>query len=378
MQFDGSATFIGLPSPTAPRQGHGASPCQGLYHVPAGVRPKVAMIATHYNVDFMEHYLAPYAVARGYGFLGWNTRYRGAEDMFLLEHALIDIGVGVRWLREAAGVERVVLVGNSGGGSLMAAYQGEATAPTMAAGSDLVRLNAAGQEALAGLPRGDAFVALNAHGGRPEVMTAWMDASVIDETDPVPTDESLNPFNPDNGPPYSTVFAARYRQAQTARNHRIPAWVKGELARLRAAGAPDRIFPLFRMWADLRFVDPAIDPSDRKPNLCYRGPPAQANRHPSIGRASTLTAWLSMWSLETSRCQAAEHLAKFDVPALVVQSLADTGVFPSDARKIFDQIAGADKVLHMVPGEHYFENSEADRRNAAMLVCDWVEQKLGR
>src|SRR5215469_434069 len=92
--------FLGFPSPTAPRIMAGGHPCQGLYWTPKGARPKVAFIATHYNVDFSEH-----LASRGYGFLGWNTRYRGAEDQFLLEHALIDIGVGVRWLREQAGVE---------------------------------------------------------------------------------------------------------------------------------------------------------------------------------------------------------------------------------------------------------------------------------
>lgn len=119
--------FVGLPSPTSPRIPAGGHPCQGLYATPAGLngaraRPKTAFIATHYNVDFAEHYIAPYLAARGFGFLGWNTRYRGAEDQFLLEHALIDIGVGMRWLREQAGVETVVILGNSGGGSLMGAY----------------------------------------------------------------------------------------------------------------------------------------------------------------------------------------------------------------------------------------------------------------
>ena len=104
----------------------GGHPCQGIYWTPKGQRPRTALIATHYNVDFAEHYIAPYFAARGFGFLGWNTRYRGAEDQFILEHALIDIGVGVRWLREEAGVERVVILGNSGGGSLMGAYQAEA------------------------------------------------------------------------------------------------------------------------------------------------------------------------------------------------------------------------------------------------------------
>ena len=118
--------FVGVASPTQPRAGAGGHPCQGLYWTPAGDRPKTAVIATHYNVDFAEHYAASHFAARGFGFLGWNTRYRGAEDLFNLEHALIDIGAGVKWLREDVRAEKIVLLGNSGGGSLMAAYQAQA------------------------------------------------------------------------------------------------------------------------------------------------------------------------------------------------------------------------------------------------------------
>jgi len=57
------------------------------------------VIATHYNVDFSEHYMAELMASRGYGFLGWNTRFRGLEHWFTLDHALVDIGVGARWLR---------------------------------------------------------------------------------------------------------------------------------------------------------------------------------------------------------------------------------------------------------------------------------------
>jgi len=363
--------FLGFASPTAPRIQAGGHPCQGIYWTPKGQRPKTAFIATHYNVDFSEHYIATHLASRGYGFLGWNTRYRGAEDQFLLEHALIDIGVGVRWLKEKAGVENVVILGNSGGGSLMGAYQAEAIAPTLA-GS----LEGAGQEALLTLPKADLYISLNAHQGRPEVLTDWMDASVTDEWDPVATDESLNPFNPDNKPPYSAEFITRYRAAQRARNQRITDWAKAELIRLNDAGVPDRLFPLFRCWGDLRFMDGSIDPSDRKSPACYRGHPAVANRTPSIGRANTLKTWLSMWSLETSKCQGAEQLAKFDTPALVVQGLADTGVFPSDAHKIFNNIASKDKTLELVPGAHYFEDSEQERVNAASLMCDWVASRL--
>lgn len=363
--------FIGLPSATAARVGAGGHPCQGLYWTPKGARPKVAVVATHYNVDFAEHYAAPHFAARGYGFLGWNTRYRGAEDQFLLEHALIDIGVGMKWLRESAGVETVVVLGNSGGGSLMGAYQAEAIAPTL---HDT--LKGEGRAALETLPRGDLYISLNAHQGRPEVLTDWLDASVVDESDPVATDEALNPFNPENGPPYSADFIARYRAAQRARNQRITDWAKAELKRLNDAGVPDRIFPLFRVWGDLRCMDGAIDPSERVTPLCYRGHPAVANKTPSIGRANTLKTWLSMWSLETSKCQGKPHLAKFDLPALVVQGMADTGVFPSDARLIHSFIGSADKTLELIPGQHYFEDSRAIRDRAIDVMDAWIKARL--
>ncbi len=364
------ARFVGLPSPTAPRIQAGGHPCQGIYWTPKGKTPRTALIATHYNVDFSEHYSAPYFAERGLGFLGWNTRFRGAEDLFLLEHALIDIAVGVKWLREEAGVERVVILGNSGGGSLMGAYQAEAIASTLAGG-----LKGPGRDALANLPLADLYVSLNAHKGRPDVLTDWMDASVVDEFDPTLTDATLDPFNPENGPPYSPEFIVRYRAAQRARNQRITDWAKAELARVTAAGTPDILFPLYRTWADLRFIDPTIDPSDRPCPGCYRGHPAQANRTFGVGRVNTLRTWLSMWSLETSKCQGEAQLAKFDLPALVVQSMGDMGVFPCDARAIHAAIASPDKSLQMIPGAHYFEDSEAHRTAMVDLVSAWIQAR---
>jgi ABC-type transport system involved in Fe-S cluster assembly fused permease/ATPase subunit len=52
-----------------------------------------------------------------------------------------------------------------------------------------------------------------AHPGRPEVLTSWMDPSVTDESDVIAADPELDPFYPDNGPPYSPAFVARYRAA---------------------------------------------------------------------------------------------------------------------------------------------------------------------
>src|SRR3984957_10375636 len=251
--------FVGLPSPIVGRAGAGGHPCQGIYHRAAGRQPTTAFIATHYNVDFSEHYLASYMAERGFGFLGWNTRFRGNEAHFLLDHALAEIGVGVRWLREHAGVERIVLLGNSGGGSLMAAYQSQAVEPNVTPVAGMRPLGA-----IADLPRAGLFIAHVAHSGRPEVLTNWLDPSVTDERDPLSVDPALDPFNPDNGPPYSAEFQSRYRTAQRARNERITDWALSELAALSGTRARDRLVTLSRSWGDLRMIDPSIEPSDRK------------------------------------------------------------------------------------------------------------------
>lgn len=365
---DRKRNFVSCVSATSARNGAGFNPCQGLYHTPAQGRPKTAFIATHYNVDFSEHYLGPYMAERGYGFLGWNTRFRGAEGFFLLEHALIDIGAGVRWLREEAGVEEVILLGNSGGGSLMGAYQSQALGVTMTPTPDL-RL----PDALHDLLPGDRYVSLCAHLGRPEVLTDWFDPSVTDETDPASVDERLNMYNPEHGPPYSAEFIERYRAAQVARNDRITAWCHAELKRLKGLGMTDRAFNMYRTWADLRLMDGTIDPSEREVGLCYAGDPKTANFSPrGIGLTNTLRTWLSMWSLKDSHCRGAAHLARITQPALVIQSNADSGVFPSDAQQIYDALGSKDKALQMIDGDHYLTKPAVARDGVADRIADWV------
>lgn len=364
--------FVSLVSPTAARNGAGFNPCQGLYYAPAGKRPKVAFIATHYNVDFSEHYPAEYLARRGYGYLGWNTRFRGNEAFFILEHALVDIGAGVRWLKEEAGVEQVVIVGNSGGGSLMGAYQSQAAEPNITATRGLKL-----PEAVLDLTPADFYVSLCAHAGRPEVLTAWMDPAVVDETDPSKTDESISMYNPDNGPPYSEDFVRRYRAAQEARNHRITDWCIAELERLEQIGMTDRAFNMFRTWADPRLMDGNLDPSERIVGRCYAGDPKTANYAPrGIGLTNTCRTWLSMWSLKESQCRGVPHLQRIKVPSLVIQSLGDTGVFPSDARGIHEALAAEDKTLEFMTGDHYLEAPASARDEVADRIDGWLRARL--
>jgi pimeloyl-ACP methyl ester carboxylesterase len=360
--------FVGLPSPVVGRAGAGGHPCQGIYHRPPGPQPKTAFIATHYNVDFSEHYMAALLARRGYGFLGWNTRFRGNEAHFLLDHALAEVGVGVRWLHEQAGAERVVLLGNSGGGSLMAAYQSQAVTPSVTPVAGMRPLAAIEQ-----LAPGDAFIALAAHSGRPEVLTAWLDPSVTDEADPLSADPALDPFNPQHGPPYSQEFRHRYRAAQQDRNERITDWALAQLTALTGTRARDRLFTVHRSWADLRMIDPSIEPSDRRPNWCYLGEPVKANYGVfGVGTVSTLRSWLSMWSLRISQCTAAPHLRRITVPSLVVHATADACVYASDARAVHDAIAADDKQLEFIRADHYLLEPAGARSAAADLIAAWA------
>ncbi len=368
---DTEREFVGLPSPVIGRAGAGGHPCQGIYHRPAGSRPATAFIATHYNVDFSEHYLAEPLARRGFGFLGWNSRFRGNEAHFLLDHALAEIGVGVHWLREQAGVDRVVLLGNSGGGSLMAAYQSQAVEPSVRPVTGMRPL-----PAIEELPPADMFIALAAHSGRPEVLTAWLDPSLTDERDPLSADPALDPFNTGNGPPFSESFQRRYRAAQRDRNERITDWALRQLDELRGTRARDRLFLVHRSWADLRMIDPSIEPSDRRPNWCYLGDPLKANYGVfGVGTVSTLRTWLSMWSLRTSQCTAAPHLAKITVPSLVVHAAADACVYASDARALYDAIAAVDKSLEFISADHYLLEPEGAREQAADLIAAWVDDR---
>ncbi|HET9876052.1 MAG TPA: alpha/beta hydrolase, partial [Mycobacterium sp.] len=306
----------------------------------------------------------------GIGFLGWNTRFRGFESSFLLDHALVDIGVGVRWLREVAGVEVVVLLGNSGGGSLMSVYQSQAVEPNV---TPLPGMRPA--TGLTDLPTADGYVASAAHPGRPDVLTAWMDAAVIDENDPLASDPDFDLFNDRNGPPYPPGFVSRYRSAQTARNHAITDWVEDELKRVRGNGFSDRPFTVMRTWADPRMVDPAIEPTKRTPNMCYAGVPLKANRSAhGIAAACTLRNWLGMWSLRTAQTRAEPHLHRISCPALVINAEADTGVFPSDAQRIYHALASADKTRCDVDTDHYFTTPGARDRQAD-IVADWIAKR---
>jgi hypothetical protein len=172
---------------------------------PESDQRELALVLIHPTSNFMGHYAQDPLAQRGIAAVGMATRYLGNDTALLMENCVLDVGAVVRYLKDVEGYRRVVLVGNSGGGGLIALYQSQATKPTITATPagdppDLTQ---------ADLPPADGLILLMAHPGRASTYTEWLDPAIIDETDPYRRDASLDLFNPENGPPYSAEFLDR-------------------------------------------------------------------------------------------------------------------------------------------------------------------------
>lgn len=314
--------------------------------------------------------IVPGLAAAGHHVIWANSRYRGTDSALIMEKVVADLGQVVRDARERLGYAQVVLAGWSGGGSLSAYYQALANA-----GSGIADTPAgdAYEVVPERLPPADALLMLAAHVSRHETLTEWLDASITDESQPFRRDRALNLYDPDNPnqPPYDVEFVATYRAAQHARNRRITRWVRDELTALRAGGTrhAERGFVVHGTMADPRWLDPAIDPSDRRSGWCFLGDPEVVNDGPvGLARFCTLRSWLSQWSIDHARGDAQQCLPHVNQPVLVVGNTADDACTPSHTMRLYEAVKHDDKRLHQVHGAtHYYTGPEGGRHLAEAI-----------
>jgi pimeloyl-ACP methyl ester carboxylesterase len=318
----------------------------------------------------------PQAMARaGVHVLCAGSRFAKNDTPLVMEKVLLDLGAYVRHAKEKWGYEKVLLCGWSGGGSLALFYQAQAERPS-------VTRTPSGEDVnLKNLVPADAMIFQAAHLSRARMLSEWIDPSVKDESDPDRRDLELDIYNPacPNQPPYSPDFVKRFREAQLARMRRKTAWVKESLENLKKKGGDEveRGFVTYRTMADLRFMDPGVDPNDRKPRWCYLGKPETANTGPvGIGRFSTLRAWLSQWSLDDSNADGPRCAASVSVPLLAIENSADDAVPQPHTRIIHDAAASRDKTFRVIKGAtHYYQGQPELLKQAVELCVGWMEQR---
>ena len=350
-----------------------------LWTPPIGTPWKTAVILSHPRGDFSVHYACPLLAAAGYAVLGFGTRYMNNDTDCLHESCITDVKT-VHDEMVRRGAEAVVLLGNSGGGSLMALAQAE-------------------------LGIGDGWIGMAAHPGEGVFMLQVIDPSVADEHDPFSTVADLDMYHPDNGwrpwpepCSYDPAWLERYRAAQVARVARIDAVAKASIAesvdagrRVRGIEATSDVLgwreqrrravftkylTIYRTLADPAYLDLSIDPDDRPMGSLFAFPdPFDAN-YGRGGLARTMTArgWLSTWSGLSSHAKLADTMPRVTVPTILVHPTADTEIRVWQAKEIVANAGAADTTYVELRGApHYLEGH---RPEALAVVADWMRARF--
>src|SRR5262249_6527384 len=311
------------------------------------------------------------------------------------------------------GFEKIVMLGNSGGGSLFSYYDSQARTPK---GSRVAAPPGGGPPDLNQfeLPTADGFIVLAAHPGQGMVLMSCLDAAVVDEADPLAADPSLDMFDERNGfktPPaesrYSSEFLERYRAAQRARCARIDAIARRHIAEasearaaMRAEGfaassgehrdfvarramAP-RYMIVYRTQANPNYCDLSIDPSERVVGSIISPRPDLANYTAfGLGRIVTPDAWLSTWSGLSSYAKTCANLPKVTVPTLVVGANGDQDIFNSDVREEHEKSGATDKSIAFIEGADHFMRAGGTKANMGdprprlmKVLVNWTRERF--
>jgi hypothetical protein len=246
------------------------------------------------------------------------------------------------------------------------------------------------------------------------VLMSCLDAAVVDESDPLASDHTLDMYDERNGfqtPPavsrYAPDFVERSRAAQRARCARIDAIARRhivEASHARAAmRAPDfasssaesrrhiarramapHYMVVYRTQANPNYLDLAIDKSERAVGSIISARPDLANYTAfGLGRIVTPDAWLSTWSGLSSNAKMATNLPKVTVATLVVGANGDQDIFISDVHKEFEASGASDKTLAFIEGADHFMRAGGtkahlgDPRPRLMKVLtDWTRDRF--
>lgn len=201
----------------------------GILYEPVALGEKsvVAIVNVHSDTDYTDFHISAELAKRGYRSFGGQVFGK------TLDEKMLDIKRIVEFLRAIPGVKKVILMGHSGGATLMTAYQNAAENGIWVLQGDEMLYKCTLREEL---PPADGVMLMDANWGNCAMTLFSVDPAVTEEGNGTKLDPELDIFAPANGfdpdgADYSDDFLKKFFAAQAARNNRI---VDLALERLRA------------------------------------------------------------------------------------------------------------------------------------------------
>lgn len=205
----------------------------GLLYEPdlLGRKSKIGIVLMHSDESYLGFLPAPELAKRGYRVLSAVV----ADDKSTLDDKMLDVKRAVDFLKSYPGIEKVLLLGHSGGATLMSAYQCAAENGTAVfKGPEKLIPCGLSEE----LTAADGIMFLDSNFGNGAMTLFSLDPAIEEEFCGTRRNTKLDLFNMENGfhpdgSNYSEAFKREFYSAQGARGNRL---IDHALQRLKEIG----------------------------------------------------------------------------------------------------------------------------------------------
>ena len=193
----------------------------GVIYKPAdGGHCNIAILVMHSDEDYLSFSAGEELASRGYTVMCANVSSKTAD----LDWRIKDVSRCMDFLKRTENPEKILLLGHSGGATLMSAYQSIAeNGPSVYQKPEMLKKC---PDSLAGLEPADGLILLDSNWGNGAMFLFSLDPAVVDEADSHSLDTSLDIFNPDNGftlggSTYPDSFVKAFFNGQHKRSMRL-------------------------------------------------------------------------------------------------------------------------------------------------------------
>ncbi|MGM9521580.1 MAG: alpha/beta hydrolase [Oscillospiraceae bacterium] len=182
-------------------------------------KSQIGIIIIHSDNDYTTWDICGELAKRGYRAFGGQVSYENST----LDDKMLDIKRAVDFLYSYPGIKKVVLMGHSGGATLMTAYQHAAENGIKSFQGDEKLIKCSLKEELT---PADGIMTLDSNWGNGSMTLFSVDPAVIEEGNGIKLDPELDIYSPANGfdpegAHYTDEFLTKFFKAQAERNNAI-------------------------------------------------------------------------------------------------------------------------------------------------------------